>query len=81
MDFSSILAVAKQFGPLASAIVFFLWRDYRREGRMADRIDQLENEMRNTVLPLVKQTTEVIASNTAVMTEIKTFLKLEHHRK
>ena len=55
------------FGPLLVAVVFFIWRDYRREDLLTIRIKQLEDEHRNTILPLVKESTAVIVRNTTVM--------------
>ena len=55
------------FGPLLVAVVFFIWRDYRREDLLTIRIKQLEDEHRDTILPLVKESTAVIVRNTTVM--------------
>jgi len=57
----------KHFGPPLVAVVFFIWRDYRREDRLTLRIKQLEDEQREVILPLVKESTEVITRNTEVM--------------
>lgn len=76
MDF---LSIAKSFGPVASVVAFFLWRDFLREDRMATRINQLEDELRNVVMPLVKETSAVIARATSVLERIEPLL--EHHRK
>jgi hypothetical protein len=37
------------------AVIFFLWRDYRREDRLAARIETLEDEQREVLLPLVEK--------------------------
>ena len=37
-----LMWVIKQFGPFFIAVVFFLWRDYRREDRLATRIGLLK---------------------------------------
>ena len=55
------------FGPLLVAVVFFIWRDARREDRLTARIKQLEDEQRDIILPLVKESTAVIVRNTTVM--------------
>ena len=69
----------KTFGPLLVAVIFFIWRDYRREDRLAARVKQLEDEQRDVILPLVKETTEVITRNTEVMQQnIKVMERLEH---
>ncbi len=57
----------RNFGPLLVAVIFFIWRDFRREGKLTKRIEQLEDGQREVILPLVRETAEVIARNTAVM--------------
>lgn len=57
----------QQFGPLAGAVLFFVWRDWKREDRLTSRIEKLEDEQREIILPLVEKTTAVIAQNTLVM--------------
>jgi hypothetical protein len=57
----------QNYGPFVAAVVFFIWRDYRREDRLSTRIRELEEEQREVILPLVKSCTEVITRNTQVM--------------
>lgn len=59
--------VLKNYGPLLVGLIFFLWRDARREDRLLTRVVQLEDEQRNVILPLVKETSIVITRNTEVM--------------
>lgn len=66
-DFSNALELTKQFGPLLVAVIFFIWRDWKREDRLMRRIEKLEDEHRKVVLPLVKECTEVIQQNTAAL--------------
>lgn len=66
-DFSGALELAKQHGPLLVAVIFFIWRDWKREDRLMKRIEKLEDEHRKVVLPLVKECTEVIQQNTAAL--------------
>jgi membrane protein implicated in regulation of membrane protease activity len=67
------------FGPLLVAVIFFIWRDYRREDKLTRRIEQLENEQRAVILPLVRETTEVIVRNTEVMQQnVRVMERLEH---
>lgn len=75
-DFGWLL---KNYGPLLFAVIFFIWRDYRREDRLTLRITQLEDEQRDIILPLIKQTTEVIVRNTDVMQQnTRVVERLEH---
>lgn len=66
-DLADAIALIKQFGPMLVAVVFFIWRDWKREDRLMKRIDKLEDEQRNVILPLVRHCTEVIAENSTVM--------------
>lgn len=59
--------LVQNYGPFIAAVVFFIWRDYRREDRLTTQIKELENEQRGVILPLVKNCTEVITKNTQVM--------------
>ena len=68
----------KTYGPLLFAVIFFIWRDYRREDRLT-RIKQLEDEQREIILPLIQQTTEVVVRNTTVMQQsTRVMERLEH---
>lgn len=70
-EVADAIALVKQFGPMLVAVVFFIWRDWKREDRLMKRIDKLEDEQRNVILPLVTKCTEVISENTAVMESVK----------
>lgn len=70
-EFADAIALIKQFGPMLVAVIFFLWRDYKREDRLMQRIVLLEDEQRNVILPLVTKCTEVIAKNSEVMDAVK----------
>jgi hypothetical protein len=69
----------QNYGPLLVAVVFFIWRDFRREDKLNSRIVKLEDEQREVILPLVRDTTKVIVQNTEVMKQsIKVMDRLEH---
>ena len=70
-EFADAMMLIKQFGPFLLAVVFFLWRDWRREDRLSNRLDQLEDEQREVILPLVRDCSIAIAKNTAVMERIE----------
>jgi len=70
-EFADAIELIKQFGPFFLAVVFFLWRDWKREVRLSNRLDELENEQREVILPLVQDCSAVIARNTAVMERIE----------
>ncbi|CAL1125571.1 unnamed protein product [Cladocopium goreaui] len=70
-EFGDALAIVKLYGPFLLAAVFFVWRDYKREDRLSKRINTLEDEQRNIIIPLVKQCSSVIAENTVVMQRLE----------
>lgn len=59
--------LVQQYGPLCAACIFFVWRDWKREDRLTSRIEKLEDEQRNVILPLVEKATAVIERNSAVI--------------
>ena len=71
MDLSDFLLLLKQYGPLVLVVLFFLWQNWLRELRMSNRINRLEDEQRNVLLPLVERCTDVIAQNTNMMERLE----------
>jgi hypothetical protein len=52
-------------------VIFFLWQGWVRECRMSARIDILEDQQRDVLLPLVEKSTVVITANTAMMERLQ----------
>ena len=73
-DLGDAIGLIHQYGPFFVAVIFFLWRDYQREGRLSKRIDVLEDEQRSVVLPLVRECSAVVAQNTAVLERLERYL-------
>ena len=48
----------KDFGPILGVILFFIWRDWKREDRMADRITALEKFQQDQLIELIERTNE-----------------------
>lgn len=75
MDWSLIYSTLTQLGPLLGfvvlAFIFFLWKDWRRELRLEERIEVLEKEQKEVILPLVERCASIIAQNTAAMTRLE----------
>ena len=72
MEFLDLL---HEYGPLAGTVLFFIWRDWKRENRLTTRVEKLEDEQRDVILPLVEKSTDVIARNTGVMERLETALQ------
>jgi|WetSurMetagenome_2_1015567.scaffolds.fasta_scaffold55140_2 hypothetical protein len=58
-------------GPVFVVVVFFLWKDWKREARMQKQIDKLEADQKEVTRPLLKECVAVIAQNTVVMTRLE----------
>ena len=54
VTFTEIFPLLKQYGPLVLVVVYLLWQGWNRETRMGNRIDLLEDEQRNVLLPMVE---------------------------
>lgn len=61
MEYAELL---KDFGPVLGVVLFFIWRDWKREDRMADRIAALEKFQQNELISLIERTHEVVSHNT-----------------
>ncbi len=77
-DLMDAIEIIKNYGPfcgiLLLAVIFFIWRDWKREDRLTKRISVLEDETRNVLLPLVKECTAVVTRNTHVMERLERHL-------
>jgi hypothetical protein len=61
MEFMDII---KDFGPLVGIVLFFIWRDWKREDSLVGRVEHLEEFNTETLVALVRESTAVIATNT-----------------
>lgn len=57
----------RELGPLMGVILFFIWRDWKREARLSERIEKLEDYQKETLTHLVEKGTAVIVQNSEVM--------------
>jgi hypothetical protein len=61
---TDLIAVLKDFGPLVGTILFFIWRDWRREENLVERVKQLEDFNTEVLTQMVKEMSGIIAANT-----------------
>lgn len=54
----------KEFGPVLGIVLFFIWRDWKREEGLVDRVKILEDFNNDVLVKLVEKSTSVIAVNT-----------------
>jgi hypothetical protein len=62
-----LFELAKDFGPLVGIVLFFIWRDWRREQNLVDRVTKLEDFNTEVLSNMVKEQAAVIATNTEVI--------------
>lgn len=67
MDMSIWTDLLANFGPLASVVLFFIWRDWQREAKLFKRVEKLEEYQRDTLVDLVEKTTAILAQNTVCL--------------
>ena len=58
--FSELLT---SFGPLAGIVLFFIWRDWKREDALSSRVAKLEDYQRDTLVNLVERSITALAQN------------------
>jgi len=75
MSWYDLWCLLGQTGPIVgtalTGLAFFLWKDWKRELRLQDRIEILEKDQKEVLLPLVERCTRIIAQNTAVMMRLE----------
>ena len=75
MDYVELL---KDFGPFIGVILFFIWRDWKREDQLQARVSKLEEYNQTTLVSLVKEAITVIAANTQQMRWVATLIQSCH---
>ena len=59
----ALLVLLREFGPLIGLVLFFVWRDWKREDKLAARVEALEAYQRETLVELLKDTTVTLTHN------------------
>jgi len=50
------VSLGKELGPYLSLMLFFIWRDFRREERMEKQINSLNEFIRTELMSLIEKT-------------------------
>jgi hypothetical protein len=53
----------RDFGPVIGIILFFIWRDWKREDILQERVTRLETYQQETLVKLITDTTQALAQN------------------
>ena len=57
-------SLLRDFGPIIGVILFFIWRDWKREDKLQERVARLEAYQQATLVKLVADTTTALVQNT-----------------
>ena len=60
----------KQYGLPIALVAFFIWRDWKRETGMTNRINKLQDEIRDILKDLVTKCTAALVDNTNAMNKL-----------
>jgi hypothetical protein len=78
MGWSDILSFLQTWGPVGGpalgVLIFILWKDFRREDRLQTRIENLEKEQKDVILPMVEKYAELTTRSTDVMARLELVL-------
>jgi hypothetical protein len=64
----------QEYGVMVTLVLFFVWQSWKREQRLAGRVDTIEGEYTATLKELVRRSNDVIAANTEIMAQLKKHL-------
>ncbi len=63
MDIFPWVKILQQVGPLVAIIIFFVWRDYRRELHQQSKLATVEKYQREVLESLISQTTRALTQS------------------
>jgi hypothetical protein len=75
MDTHGLFDMFKDFGPVIGIVLFFIWRDWKREESLVTRVKHLEDFNTETLSNLVKESSAVIATNTEQLRIMNTLMQ------
>ena len=61
------VGIVRQYGLPIALVMFFIWRDWKRENSMMIRINKLQDEIRDILKDLVTKCTTALVENTNAM--------------
>ena len=65
---ATVIQLAQQFGLSVALVLFFVWQGNKREKRMSDRLDSVEDFTRDKL-------TSVVEDNTSAMRDVTSALR------
>jgi hypothetical protein len=61
METFNFVEVLREVGPFAAILLFFVWRDYKREFRLEERVDDLNKFVRSELMEALKRNNEILS--------------------
>jgi len=61
MEPFSFTEILREVGPFAAILLFFVWRDYKREFRLEERVDDLNKFVRDELMSALKRNNEILS--------------------
>jgi hypothetical protein len=74
---NEFISIAKEYGPWAAIISFFIWRDFRREQSMGALLTGLNLFIRDTLMKTVEESTAAMNRQTESNRELIAAIKEE----
>ena len=78
MGYSDFISILQTWGPICGPaiglLIFVLWKDHKREDHLQGRIEKLEEEQKDIILPMIEKYAELLARNTDVMGRLEVIL-------
>jgi len=68
------LQLFQGLGPVLGLLLFFIWRDWRREDQLSCKIDKMETFQRDTLVALVEKSNAILLQNTEQLKFTNTLL-------
>lgn len=63
MEAHTWLELAKTLGPNIGIIAFFVWRDYKREYRLEERLDEVHAFIRDELMKALDRNTQALCQH------------------
>lgn len=67
---SEIAQLAAQVGLMGALVIFFVWSGWKREDRLAQRIQQLEAFVEDKLMNVIDRSTKALQDNTVALKEV-----------
>ncbi len=67
MSIDAVVNALMENGIFAAMVIYFVWQGWRREARLAKRIDHLEDEQNTLQTELIRNTTEALTETTIAL--------------